>query len=88
LRTARGAGRLDLVDRAFAVRRAVLFGAFLPDRLPDERVVDVRDAGGEDVRVAMVPNLRDRHTSHRHTTPDVGWTTRRRARLRPRRPPG
>jgi hypothetical protein len=70
LRTARGAGRRDLVDRAFAVRRAVLFvGGFLPDRRPDERVVDVRDAGGEDVRVAMVPNLRDRHISHRDTTP-------------------
>ena len=71
LRTARGAGRVDF-DRPLPadVER---------DRLPDDRVfdepdLDVRlldDAGGEDVRVAMVANLGDRHTRHSFHTP--GW---------------
>ena len=79
-RTARGAGRLDFfVERPFAA-------GFLRDWLPDDRVVDpdpfgpalgvglevpfVRDAGGEDVRVAMLPNVHRRHTSPRLPTPD------------------
>jgi hypothetical protein len=52
LRTARGAGRVDF-DRPFA--------DVLRDRLPDDRVFEelervllFDDAGGEDVRVAMV----------------------------------
>jgi hypothetical protein len=58
LLTARGAGRLDLFERPRPERED-----FVRDRLPDDRVVveDVRldvprfrDAGGEDVRVAMV----------------------------------
>jgi hypothetical protein len=32
---------------------------------------EVRDAGGEDVRVAMPRRLRDRHTSPTHPTPGV-----------------
>jgi hypothetical protein len=35
----------------------------VPD-LPDFDVPPARDDGGEDVRVAMLTNLRDRHTSH------------------------
>jgi hypothetical protein len=50
---------------------------WLPDdreREPPEALEDPveRDAGGEDVRVAMRLRLRDRHTSHRHHTPDTG----------------
>ncbi len=73
LRTARGAGRLDFfVERPFAA-------GFLRDWLPDDRVEDpdpfepalaaglevplFRDAGGEDVRVAMVPKIHRSHTS-------------------------
>src|SRR3954452_17468570 len=79
LRTARGEGRLDVLERP-------LEAGLLPrDRLPDDRLEDpedfaaerepdlevplFRDAGGEDVRVAMVRNLRDRHTSHTLHTP-------------------
>src|SRR3954454_12259413 len=82
LRTARGEGRLDEVERRFDA------GFLLRDWLPDDRLVDpeafadgrepdfevplFRDAGGEDVRVAMVVNLRDRLTSHMlHTPPGV-----------------
>ena len=76
-RTARGAGRLDF-ERPFAA-------GFLRDWLPDDRVVDadafapalgaglevpfVRDAGGEDVRVAMVPNVHSRHSRPMLPTP-------------------
>jgi len=64
---------LDLLDTALLeeVRRV-----WLPDdrdrELPELllRVApEVRDAGGEDVRVAMPRRLRDRHTSHTHPTP-------------------
>src|SRR5205085_652843 len=77
LRTARGEGRLDLLERPLP-----LLAGFLRAWLPDDRVVaedarmdvflDVprfRDAGGEDVRVAMLTNLRDRHTRHLPHTP-------------------
>jgi hypothetical protein len=82
LRTARGDGRLDVLERPFDA------GLLLRDRLPDDRVEDpedfgagrepdfdvplFRDAGGEDVRVAMARNLRDRHTSHSLHTPLAG----------------
>jgi hypothetical protein len=70
VRTARGAGRFErLVERPFDA-------GFLRVWLPDDRVLEVLellllldDAGGEDVRVAMVANLRDRHTRHRLHTP-------------------
>jgi hypothetical protein len=80
LRTARGEGRPDF----FVERPLPLLAGFLRAWLPDDRVVvedfepalgpalDVprfRDAGGEDVRVAMVTNLRDRHTRHLLHTP-------------------
>lgn len=53
--------------------------------LPDDRVLDpaaelfalllVRDAGGEDVRVAMVTRVCDGHTSTTlHTPEDQGWS--------------
>jgi hypothetical protein len=52
---------------------------FLRFWLPDDRVLELfedvlrplelRDAGGEDVRVAMATNLRDRHISHTLHTP-------------------
>jgi len=79
LRTARGFGRLDELERPFDA------GFLLRDWLPDDRVEDpeafaagrepdfevplLRDTGGEDVRVAMVRNLRDRHSSHMLHTP-------------------
>jgi len=74
LRTARGAGRVDfLLDRPFDV------DSVLRDWLPDGRVFEdavvlvlpallFDDAGGEDVRVAMLRNLHSRHSSHRHPT--------------------
>ena len=69
LRTALGAGRLDF-ERLFDED---LLRAWLPDdRVFEEaerEVLLLDDAGGEDVRVAMLPNLRDRHTSHRLHTP-------------------
>ena len=71
MRTARGAGRVDLLDVALLeeVRRG-----WLPDdrdrELPEPLLdPEVRDAGGEDVRVAMSRRLRDRHTSHTLPTP-------------------
>jgi hypothetical protein len=76
LRTARGAGRVDFFDDDLLVevRR---------DWLPDDRdrelpelllrvAPEVRDAGGEDVRVAMPRRLRDRPTSHSLHTPGAG----------------
>ncbi len=80
LRTARGAGRFDFaVDRPFGA-------GLLRDWLPDDRAEDpdafeparaaglevplFRDAGGEDVRVAMVVNVHSGHTSHTVHTPD------------------
>jgi len=42
------------------------------DREPEPPFADVlllRDAGGEDVRVAMIRNVRDHPTSHRCHTP-------------------
>jgi len=72
LRTARGAGRVDF---DFALLEEVLRD-WLPDdrdrELPEPPLrvdPEVRDAGGEDVRVAMARRLRDRHTSHTHPTP-------------------
>ncbi|WP_239459872.1 hypothetical protein [Nocardioides daejeonensis] len=62
LRTARGAGRGLDVDRAAAFLGAALDAVFLevlrdrvlePDPLPRD-VLELRDPGGEDVRVAMV----------------------------------
>jgi len=63
---------LELVDLALL--------EVLRDWLPDDRdrelpelplrvAPEVRDAGGEDVRVAMPRRLRDRLTSHMHPTP-------------------
>jgi hypothetical protein len=44
-----------------------------PDLLDrDEDVLLLRDPGGEDVRVAMVTNLGQSHTSHRDHTMRVG----------------
>jgi hypothetical protein len=59
-----------LLERPFAA-------GFLRVWLPDDRVFEDEalpprlfdDAGGEDVRVAMVRNLRDRHTSPTLHTP-------------------
>src|SRR5690349_14097518 len=74
LRTARGAGRRFFVDPFFAA------GLRLP-WLPDDRdreveapfllVLLLRDAGGEDVRVAMFRNVRDHPTSPTCHTPRV-----------------
>ena len=61
---------------------APFFAAGRRDWLPDDRdreledpfleeVPEARDRGGEDVRVAMVGRLRDRHTRHTHPTPHV-----------------
>jgi hypothetical protein len=82
LRTARGAGRVEL-DRPFAAD-------VLRDRLPDDRVFEelervllLDDAGGEDVRVAMVTNLGDRHTCHMLHTPEDA-TENRPGRRNPR----
>jgi hypothetical protein len=56
VRTARGAGRLE----DFELRLGVLRRAWLPDdrdrelALVDFRALELRDAGGEDVRVAMI----------------------------------
>jgi hypothetical protein len=75
LRTARGAGRADFFDD-----EDLLLEEVRRDWLPDDRdrelpepLLDpeVRDAGGEDVRVAMSRRLRDRHTSHTHPTPGL-----------------
>ncbi len=70
MRTARGAGRVDF---DFA-----LLAEVLPDdrdrELPEPLLRDdpeVRDAGGEDVRVAMVMTLGPSHTSHRDHTERV-----------------
>jgi hypothetical protein len=73
LRTARGAGRLDFVEPPFVLEER-------RDWLPDDRdrelvelllrvAPEARDAGGEDVRVAMRGRLRDRHSRHRDPTP-------------------
>ena len=43
---------------------------WLPDA-PDRELVELRDRGGEDVRVAMVSNLRDRHISLTRNTPNT-----------------
>jgi len=69
LRTARGAGRVDF-DRP-------LLEELLRDRLPDDRVFEeldrevllLDDAGGEDVRVAMVASVGECHTSPMLHTP-------------------
>ena len=47
-----------LRDRVLEPLRPVL-------RVPVVDVLLLRDPGGEDVRVAMVPNVIDRHTCHR-----------------------
>jgi hypothetical protein len=77
LRTARGAGRFALVDERLDdedFRRV-----WLPDgrdrevpALPREllrALLVLRDAGGEDVRVAMLRSLGERHTSLTLHTP-------------------
>ena len=89
MRTARGAGRVDLVDLAFDVD--FLLRVWLPDdRVFEEaeRALLFDDAGGEDVRVAMLPNVHKCHTSPRLPTPgprrvpqersprDETWVTR------------
>jgi len=51
------AGRFLLV----ALRERELAVFFTPER--EEELVLLRDPGGEDVRVAMTPNLGDRHSS-------------------------
>ncbi|GAA4099933.1 hypothetical protein GCM10023066_45340 [Nocardioides kongjuensis] len=69
LRTARGAGRFAadffaggrFLVVVLRVRELAVF--FTPER--EEELVLLRDAGGEDVRVAMTPNLGDGPTSHR-----------------------
>ena len=80
-RTARGEGRVDFfVERPFA---AGFLRDWLPDdRVEDPdpfgpalvgvglEVPLFRDAGGEDVRVAMVVNVHSGHTSHTAHTPD------------------
>ena len=65
MRTARGAGRFDLFDERLDDED------FRRVWLPDDRVVEVllRDAGGEDVRVAMGKRLCDRHSSLMRHTP-------------------
>src|SRR3954453_13169816 len=69
LRTARGDGPIEVeppFDAGFLLRdwppddRLVDPEAFEVAREPDFEVPLPRDAGGEDVRVAMVVNLRDR----------------------------
>ena len=87
LRTARGAGRRFLVEpvlRGFFLpllrdrvleppRPDELLDRLEPDLLDrDEDVLLLRDPGGEDVRVAMVMNLGQSHTSHRDHTMRVG----------------
>jgi hypothetical protein len=65
-----------LLDRPFDA------GFLLRFWLPDDRVFEgaarevlaFDDAGGEDVRVAMLPNVHKRHTSPRLPTPrGVAW---------------
>jgi hypothetical protein len=36
---------------------------------PPAAAPELRDPGGLDVRVGMLPNLRDRHIRHSHPTP-------------------
>ncbi len=43
-----------------------------PDVLREVDVLVLRDPGGEDVRVAMPPNLGDHHTRHRDHRMRVG----------------
>ncbi|HSE10217.1 MAG TPA: hypothetical protein VLB29_16270 [Nocardioidaceae bacterium] len=71
MRTARGAGRFALEDER------VDDEDFRRDWLPDDRVFEgavllpllFRDAGGEDVRVAMVTRVFQGHTSLTLHTP-------------------
>ena len=68
LRTARGAGRFALLGAGLRL------GLVLPDDRDREPelflgVLLLRDAGGEDVRVAMVGNVRDGPTSPTRHTP-------------------
>ena len=95
MRTARGAGREDFEDDRAAVlpldRRVDevdAFDALVEDRarvLPEPLVADpeLREPGGLDVRVAMLLNLRDRHSCLTDHTPQRGRVTvRRRGSLR------
>jgi hypothetical protein len=71
LRTARGAGRRAEVFFAagfllVVLRERELVVFFAPER--EEELVLLRDPGGEDVRVAMTPNLGDRPTCLRDHT--------------------
>ena len=63
-------GRRFLADEAL-LRVEVLRRAWLPDDRERERpaVLVLRDLGGEDVRVAMVANVRDDHICHTCHTP-------------------
>ncbi|GAA3541449.1 hypothetical protein GCM10022263_30830 [Nocardioides daeguensis] len=90
MRTARGAGRFAadfLAGGRFLVvvlRLRELAVFFTPER--EEEVVLLRDAGGEDVRVAMTPNLGDRPTRHRDHRAVCLARRRTTARRRPRVP--
>jgi hypothetical protein len=69
LRTARGAGRFVLEDERVDEED------FRRVWLPDDRVLELallRDAGGEDVRVAMLRSLSEGHTSLTLHTPGAG----------------
>src|SRR5262245_61465460 len=80
LRTARGGGRRALFGRLLEERAVLLLLPVLRDRVLDppreplrlevlRDVLELRDPGGEDVRVAMLINLGHSHTSHRDHTP-------------------
>jgi hypothetical protein len=95
-RTARGAGRVDFfVERPFA---AGFLRDWLPDDRAEDpdpfgparvgvglEVPLFRDAGGEDVRVAMLVNVHIGHTSHTAHTPSRRAGTRRLQGTRGRR---
>ena len=90
LRTARGAGRFVFDEEPLPeVRRAWLpddrdfelpvLRELDPEVLRDEVLVlpVARDRGGEDVRVAIRGNLRERHTRHTVPTPHAAPSPRR-----------
>jgi hypothetical protein len=69
-RTARGAGRFFLLE-FFLLEERLDDEDFRRVWPPDDRVLEflLRDAGGEDVRVAMLPSLFERLTSLTPHTP-------------------
>jgi hypothetical protein len=77
VRTARGAGRLALLV-LLVLRAGLRLLRVVPDdrdREPEPPLEDVlllRDAGGEDVRVAMIRNVRDIPTRPTCHTPHTG----------------